>query len=326
MSAALLEVRGLTTWFETRRGIARAVNGVNLSLAAGQALALVGESGSGKSVTASSILRLVAPPGRIVAGEVLLEGTDLLTLSAAQMRAVRGRRVAMIFQDPSTALNPVQTIGAQIVEAIRLHRDVSASTARTLALDLLDRVQIPAPQQRFGDYPHRLSGGMRQRAMIAIAIACEPALLIADEPTTALDVTTQAQILDLLRRLQSSMGLGILLITHDLGVVAELADTVAVMYAGRIVEHGPAMSVFEAPRHPYTAGLLACQNNDDAVLRRLMEIPGTVPSLLDLPTGCAFAPRCRHAVAACRAGVPIMGTGDHAAACLFANTEHMATH
>jgi peptide/nickel transport system ATP-binding protein len=302
----LLQIRGLNTWFHTRRGIVRAVNGVDLTVDRGETVALVGESGSGKSVTAHSILRLVPPPGRIVSGEVLLDGTDLLRLGRRAMRAIRGARVAMVFQEPRTALNPVQTIGAQIVEAVRLHTSLSRRAAWARAVELLELVQIPSPVQRAHDYPHQLSGGMCQRVVIAIALACEPALLIADEPTTALDVTTQNQILALLRDLQQRLGMGILLITHDLGVVAQVADRAAVMYAGRIVESGPTGPLFDAPAHPYTAGLLGALLREAEPGSFLPEIPGSVPLLLDLPPGCAFAPRCAYASPRCRQETPAL--------------------
>jgi peptide/nickel transport system ATP-binding protein len=302
----LLDIRGLETWFDTRAGTVRSVNGVDLSLERGETLALVGESGSGKSVTACSILRLVAASGgRIAGGEILFDGTDLLKLDEAGIRAIRGNRIAMIFQEPLSALNPVQNIGTQIVEAIRLHRDIGARAAWERAVELLALVQIPSPRQRAEEFPHRLSGGMRQRAMIAIALACEPDLLIADEPTTALDVTTQAQILDLLKGLQERLGMALLLITHDLGVVAEVADHVAILYAGRVVEQGPVDDIFTAPAHRYTRGLLDSVRIEELPPgSRLPEIRGMVPSLLALPPGCAFAPRCDSATARCNTERP----------------------
>ena len=313
----LLEVRGLRTWFHTPAGVAKAVDGVDLTLHRGQTLALVGESGSGKSVTAASLLRLVAPPGRIEAGQVLLQGTDLLQLDAAALRRVRGGRIGMVFQDLS-ALNPVQTIGAQIAEAVRLHQpQLGRRAAWDRAVQLLAQVRLPDPQAQAHAVPHRLSGGQRQRALIALALAGEPELLLADEPTTALDVTTQAEILALLAELQRSTGLGLLLITHDLGVVAEVADRAAVMYAGRIVEEGPVAELFAAPRHPYTAGLLASVALEQvAPGSRLPEIGGTVPSLLALPPGCAFAPRCAMASPRCRQAAPLLlQQGGRASAC-----------
>jgi len=317
---ALLEVRGLQTWFDTRAGTARAVDGVDLRVERGETMALVGESGSGKSVTAYSILRLVAQPGRIVGGQVLFDGVDLLKLDQRGIRAVRGKRIGMIFQEPLAALNPVWTIGEQIVEAIRLHRPVSRRAAWARAVELLERVQMPSAAQRAHEYPHRLSGGMRQRAMIAIALACDPDLLIADEPTTALDVTTQAQILALLKELQRELGMGLLLITHDLGVVAEVADRAAVMYAGRVVEEGAVAQLFVQPSHPYTAGLLrSLQVEALAPGARLPEIAGTVPLLTAMPAGCAFAPRCTQAQTGCVVDAPpLTAIGDAQRVACFA--------
>ena len=318
---ALLEVRGLKTWFDTPAGTAKAVDGVDLIVERGETLALVGESGSGKSVTAASLLRLVAPPGRIVAGEVLLDGIDLLKLDARSLRSVRGGRVGMVFQDLS-ALNPVETIGAQIAEAVRLHAPtVTRRAAWARAVELLDRVRMPSPAARAQDVPHRLSGGMRQRALIALALACGPELLIADEPTTALDVTTQAQILALLAELQAEAGMGLLLITHDLGVVAQAADRAAVMYAGRVVETALTEQLFKAPQHPYTAGLIqAVSLSRVAPGTRLPEIGGMVPSLHALPPGCAFAPRCERSVHACTQTAPTLashGTPGQLSACVL---------
>jgi peptide/nickel transport system ATP-binding protein len=325
----LLEVRGLKTWFDTPAGVAKAVDGVDFVVERGQTLALVGESGSGKSVTAASLLRLIAPPGRIVAGEVLLDGVDLLRLDARALRAVRGGRVGMVFQDLS-ALNPVERIGTQIAEAVRLHAPTVTRRAAWLrAVELLERVRMPSPAERARDVPHRLSGGMRQRALIALALACDPVLLIADEPTTALDVTTQAQILALLADLQADVGMGLLLITHDLGVVEQVADRAAVMYAGRVVEEASVDRLFAQPRHPYTAGLIdAVALGKLAPGTRLPEIGGTVPSLLALPPGCAFAPRCGRTVDACERAIPTLqahGTPDQRSACfapLLARTAH----
>jgi peptide/nickel transport system ATP-binding protein len=305
MNAPLLEVRDLVTEFRTRAGVLRAVDGVSFSIDAGETLALVGESGCGKSVTAFSLMRLIAdPPGRIAAGQVLFEGRDLLKLSETGMRAVRGERMAMIFQEPMTSLNPVMTVGEQIVEAIRQHRPVTRRAARDRAVALLEEVRIPDGARRFGEYPHRLSGGMRQRVMIAMALACEPRLLIADEPTTALDVTIQAQVLDLIDALKARLGMAVLLITHDLGVVAQHAQRVAVMYAGRIVEEAAVAELFSAPRHPYTEGLLASIPRPGEAAQRLREIPGLVPSLAEMPPGCAFAPRCHRVLPRCTAGRP----------------------
>lgn len=300
MSTPLLEVRDLQTHFFTRSGLAKAVDGVSFDIAAGETLALVGESGCGKSVTAFSILRLIAdPPGRIVGGSIRFEGRDLLALSGAQMRAVRGNRIAMIFQEPMTALNPVFTIGDQIVEAVLQHRAMDRKAAWRRTVELLERVRIPDASRRANEYPHRLSGGLRQRAMIAMALACEPKLLIADEPTTALDVTIQAQILDLIGELKRETGMGVLLITHDLGVVAQHAQRVAVMYAGRIVEQAPIVELFENPRRPYARGLLASIPKGGAASDRLTEIPGMVPALNAMPRGCAFQPRCPLAFERC---------------------------
>jgi len=300
---SLLEVRNLKTYFATGRGEARSVDDVSFTLEQGETLSLVGESGCGKSVTALSILRLVAPPGRITAGEILFEGRDLLKLSEAEMRAIRGDEIAMIFQDPMTSLNPVYTVGEQIAEVIRLHRKVSKKEAWNQAIEGMKDVAIPAPEVRAKSYPHEMSGGMRQRVMIAMALACDPKLLIADEPTTALDVTIQAQILDLLREMRSAFNLSLLLITHDLGVIAETADHVAVMYAGRIVEYGPIREVFRQPKHPYTQGLLASLPTGKPGTR-LSAIEGTVPILGALPPGCAFNPRCPDRFDRCTTAPP----------------------
>jgi peptide/nickel transport system ATP-binding protein len=317
--SAVLEVRDLRTVFRSEAGTAKAVDGVSLTVGRGETLALVGESGCGKSMTGLSLLRIVPKPyGHIVGGEIRLDGRDLLQLPEAAMRQVRGNELAMIFQEPMTSLNPVFTIANQIVEAIRTHRDVGKREARRQVVELLDQVGIPDAGRRLDDYPHQLSGGMRQRAMIAMAIACKPKLLIADEPTTALDVTVQAQILTLLRRLQDELAMGMILITHDLAVVAETASRVAVMYAGRIVENGTVRDVLRRPQHPYTQGLLqATPHARKAGIRRrkLAEISGLVPSLYDMPPGCAFAPRCPKAQAICRSTVPNLGGGD--VACHF---------
>ena len=298
-SETLLEVTDLRAEFTTAAGTVAAVDGISLTIPRARTTALVGESGCGKSVTALSLMRLIpSPPGHVRSGRVVLyaepdeAGVDLLALAERQMRAVRGRRLAMVFQEPMTSLNPVFTVGAQIVEAIRLHRRLHGRKAWELARDLLDRVGIPDPQHRAREYPHQLSGGMQQRVMIAMALACRPLLLIADEPTTALDVTTQAQILGLLGELQAKSGMSILLITHDLGIVAELADDVYVMYAGRIVEHGPVQTVLARPAHPYTRALLQCAPRLEGVAERLHVIPGNVPDPADYPPGCRFHPRC----------------------------------
>ena len=290
-AAPLLAVEHLTTGFDIDGRFVPAVIDVSFSVSAGETLGLVGESGSGKSLTAFSIMRLVEPPGRIDAGQVTYKGRELGRLSEREMQDVRGGEIALIFQEPMTALNPVFTIGSQIEETLRVHGRATRRTARGRALELLDAVSIPDPARRIREYPHQLSGGLRQRALIAISLACNPSLVIADEPTTALDVTIQAQILDLLRDLQRRMGLALLLITHDLGVVAEMADRVAVMYAGRIVEEAPVRTLFEDPKHPYTRGLMASMPGG-APGTRLRAIQGTVPPLGQLPAGCAFAPRC----------------------------------
>jgi peptide/nickel transport system ATP-binding protein len=318
----VLDVKNLQTVFFTNSGLFRAVDDVSFSVRRGETLAIVGESGCGKSVSALSIMRLVPnPPGRIVGGSVVLEGTDLLELDEAQMRQVRGNRISMIFQEPMTSLNPVMRIGDQITEAVRLHRDMTRQQAWEQAVEMLRLVRIPEPARRALEYPHQLSGGMRQRAMIAMALACRPALLIADEPTTALDVTIQAQILALVLELQQELGMALILITHDLGVVAQTAQRVIVMYAGRKVEEADVEVLFADPRHPYTRGLMASipavpsfQGNADA---RLTEIPGAVPSLISLPEGCAFAPRCSLAIARCREAYPPLQDwgGGHWAAC-----------
>jgi oligopeptide/dipeptide ABC transporter ATP-binding protein len=301
---SLLEVRNLKTYFTAKRGVARSVDDISFTLDRGETLSLVGESGCGKSVTALSIMRLVSPPGRIVDGEVLFEGRDLTKLSEDEMRRIRGDEIAMIFQDPMTSLNPVYTVGNQIAEAIRLHRGVSKREAWNQAIEGMRDVAIPAPQARAQNYPHEMSGGMRQRIMIAMALACDPKLLIADEPTTALDVTIQAQILDLLAELREKRNLALLLITHDLGIVAETSDRVAVMYAGKIVEFTAMRELFRTPRHPYTEGLLRSVPQLDETnvekKRRLHTIEGVVPNPMKLPPGCHFAPRCEHVLEKCR--------------------------
>ncbi len=302
----VLEVRDLRTWFHTEAGVGRAVDGLSFDLGRGETLGLVGESGCGKSLAALSVLRLVAPPGRIEGGRVRLRGRDLLGLDEEEMRGVRGNEIAMIFQEPMTSLNPVLTCGDQIAEAVRRHREVRRQEARERAVDMMRRVGIPAPEQRVDEYPHQLSGGMRQRVMIAMALSCNPEVLIADEPTTALDVTTQAQILDLLQRLQAEFRMAVLLITHDLGVVAEVADRVAVMYAGRIVETAETARLFASPRHPYTRGLLRSVPQLEGPLRRLEVIPGRVPEATDFPGGCRFHPRCPLAEDRCRSQAPVL--------------------
>ena len=297
--SALLEVRDLRTHFFTREGVVRAVDGVSFSVERGRTLGIVGESGCGKSVTALSVMGLIPkPPARIVGGEVMFEGRDLTTLSERELSDVRGDEIAMVFQDPMTSLNPTLTIGTQLVETIRRHTDVSKQEARRRAVDLLEEVQLPKAPQRLKDYPHRLSGGMRQRVMIALALSCNPALLIADEPTTALDVTVQAQVLDLLDELRRSHDMAMIFITHDMGVIAEVADDVVVMYAGQIVEQAPVRALFEQPEHPYTEALLgALPQLEDGAARhaRLTAIPGRPPDLVNPPAGCRFAFRCRYA-------------------------------
>ena len=293
MDTPLLTVRDLKTYFHTADGLARAVDGVSFTLFENQTLALVGESGCGKSVTSMSVLQLVpTPPGEYAGGEILYRGANLLGYSERQMRAIRGGQIAMIFQEPMTSLNPVFTVGEQIVEAILLHQQVNLRQAVVVAEEALHRVGISEPARRLSEYPHQMSGGMKQRVMIAMALACQPKVLIADEPTTALDVTIQAQILELMRGLQSSTSMGIVLITHDLGVVAENADVVAVMYAGRIVEYADVVELFSSPLHPYTRGLLACVPALGAEHQKLATIPGMVPSPTEYPKGCRFAPRC----------------------------------
>jgi oligopeptide/dipeptide ABC transporter ATP-binding protein len=302
----LLEVRNLRTQFPTRAGLVRAVDGVSFYLDKGELLGLVGESGCGKSITALSVMRLISAPGKIVEGEILFDGQDLLKLSDEQMRGMRGDDIAMIFQDPMTSLNPVFTIGDQIGEALRLHRKLSKQDARRATIEAMKEVAIPDPARRVDDYPHQLSGGMRQRVMIAMALACDPKLLIADEPTTALDVTIQAQILELLNELRTTRELAVLLITHDLGVVAEVADRVAVMYTGRIVEESPVEELFARPKHPYTEGLLRSVPKltveEVEKKKRLETIEGMVPSPTALPDGCHFAPRCPHRMPRCTEG------------------------
>ena len=318
----LLEIQGLKTYFHMETGVAKAVDDVSFYIDSGETLGLVGESGCGKSVTSLSIMRLVpSPPGQIDAGRVLFRGNDLLTLSEHQMRSVRGNDIAMIFQEPMTSLNPVFTIGSQIMEAVRLHQGVGRSEARKRTIEMLRLVNISSPEQRIDEYPHQLSGGMRQRAMIAMALSCNPEVLIADEPTTALDVTIQAQIMELLARLQDELSMAILLITHDLGVVAETTRRMSVMYAGIIVEEGTTDSVFKAPAHPYTYGLIESVPRLDVKQGRLPVIKGTVPDPANLPKGCPFNPRCQLADERCRAECPCLesvGPG-HAARCFYSD-------
>ncbi|HZV92594.1 MAG TPA: ABC transporter ATP-binding protein, partial [Caldimonas sp.] len=326
--AALLVVDDLRVEFRTRRGRALVLGGVEFELRGGETLCVVGESGCGKSMTALAILGLVpSPPGRVTGGRIVFQGEDLVQASDARLRDVRGNRISMIFQEPMTSLNPVFSVGEQIAEALRLHAGLDGRAARARAIEMLQQVGIPAPERRVDEYPHQLSGGMRQRVMIAMALACRPDILIADEPTTALDVTVQAQIFDLLRGLQREKGTAILLITHDMGAVAEMADRVVVMYAGRIIEHGSAAQVLQAPAHPYTQGLIDCLPELGSSVAEagggkpapLAEIAGVVPSLWELASGCAFRERCTKAMPRCAADVPPMlavGSADgHGAAC-----------
>jgi peptide/nickel transport system ATP-binding protein len=323
MTAPLLDVKDLKTHFFNEDGVTRAVDGLSFAVAPQETVGIVGESGCGKTVTALSILQLLPPRlGRIIGGRILFEGTDLTKLSEAQLRAVRGNRIGMIFQEPMTSLNPVLSIGHQIAESVRIHKGASASAARARARQMLELVKIPDAARRLDDYPHQFSGGMRQRVMIAMALACDPKMLIADEPTTALDVTIQAQVLKLMLELKAKTGAAIVLITHDLGVVAETCQRVVVMYAGRKVEEAPVRQLFARPAHPYTRGLLAsiARGKAGARAKRLNEIPGMVPSLREPMPGCAFAPRCQFAIDACRQQQPglrpVAGEPQHQAACL----------
>jgi peptide/nickel transport system ATP-binding protein len=323
VAEALLEIRGLKTHFKTDDGMVQAVDGVDLTIERGETLSVVGESGCGKTVTAMTVLKLIAmPPGKIVAGSILWKGRDLVPLDAGEMQHIRSREIAIIFQEPMTSLNPVYTVGDQIAEVVRRHQGLNRREATDRAIEMLRLVHVPAPERRVHDYPHQLSGGMRQRVMIAMAIACSPELLIADEPTTALDVTIQAQILDLLGEMKSRFGMAIMLITHAMGVVAETAQRVAVMYAGRVVEEASVVELFAHPLHPYTQGLIRSIPRLDSTSgkkARLEAITGTVPSLLAPPPGCRFAPRCKFASAACTEAVPDLRTieGDHKVACIL---------
>ena len=316
-SAPLLEVDSLRTWFDTLSGTVRAVDGVSFTVQAGQTLGVVGESGCGKSVTALSILRLLPTPPARHLGAIRYRGSNLLALSEREMRQIRGNRISMIFQEPMTSLNPVLTVGRQIAETVLVHQEVNRAEAMQRAVEMLRLVQIPEPERRAREYPHQLSGGMRQRVMIALALACNPELLIADEPTTALDVTIQAQILDLIKRLQKELGMGVMLITHDLGVVAESCDRVVVMYAGRKVEESSVLALFSQPLHPYTRALMASMPAMNSQLKRLTEIPGMVPSPHELGRGCAFAARCQYAQQRCvDENPPLTSQGeDHVVAC-----------
>jgi oligopeptide transport system ATP-binding protein len=304
--SVLLSVRNLQTQFPTRNGVVHAVDGVSFSLRTGEMLGIVGESGCGKSITGLSILGLVPRPGRITSGQVIFDGRDLCVLPKNEMRSIRGSKIAMIFQDPLAALNPVLSISRQVTEAIRAHRGMSAREAKERAVELLKRVGIPSPEKRIRDYPHQFSGGMRQRVIIASAISCTPQILIADEPTTALDVTVQAQILELMRTVCEESGTSIMLITHSLGIVAGMCREVAVMYAGRIVERGETRKIFANPRHPYTHGLLASTPRMDRVQEKLQPIGGQPPSLVEPPARCQFAPRCRYAIERCWLEIPLL--------------------
>lgn len=315
----LLEVRGLKTWFYTDEGVVKAVNGVNLKIGKGETLGIVGESACGKSVTAFSIMRLIPnPPGKIVGGQILFEGKDIVQLDEPGMREIRGNDIAMIFQEPMTSLNPVYTVGDQIAEVVMLHQKLSKAEAWKVAEEMLEKVGIPEPAKRVTNYPHEMSGGMKQRVMIAMALACKPKLLIADEPTTALDVTIQAQILDLMRRLQEDIGMSIWFITHDLGVIAEIAHQVAVMYASRVVEHTDVNELFANPRHPYTRGLFQSLPHLGSDQDRLTVIPGAVPNPLNHPSGCRFHTRCEYVIDDCKTTEPelVEISPGHQVACL----------
>ena len=316
----LLAVEGLRTWFHTDEGVAKAVDGVTYSVRKGETLGVVGESGCGKSVTALSVMQLVPmPPGKFEGGRILFRGEDLLTKSLEEMQIIRGNEIAMIFQEPMSALNPVYTVGDQIMETVMLHQGLDKKAARVRAIEMLEKVGIPSPEQRVDEYPHQLTGGMRQRVKIAIAMACDPALLSADDPSTALDVTIQAQILDLMRELQDSEGMSMLLITHDLAVVAETAHHVAVMYAGKVVEFAPVEELFAKPQHPYTIGLFRSLPDLAGAGERLQTIPGMVPSAFDFPSGCRFRTRCSIATDRCAAEepplIPLEEGGEHTVAC-----------
>jgi peptide/nickel transport system ATP-binding protein len=330
-ASSLLELRNVQVEFHTRDGTARVLDGINFKLESGETLGIVGESGCGKSMTALTIMGLVpTPPGRIAGGEVLLEGEDLLRADDARLRAVRGNEISMVFQEPMTSLNPVYTVGDQIAETVRLHQGLSRAAATERAVEMLTAVGIPAPDRRVNEYPHQLSGGMRQRVMIAIGLACNPRVLIADEPTTALDVTVQAQIFDLLMDLKEKTGTAIVLITHDMGAIAEMADRVIVMYAGRVVEQGAVDVILNEPLHPYTRGLITCvphlELEPSLERKALKEIPGVVPPLTALGSGCAFAPRCEHATDECRKQAPslISTKSDHEVACWLHRSETAA--
>jgi len=313
----ILQVEGLRTHFFTRKGVVKAVDDVSFALRRGEIMGLVGESGAGKSITGFSILRLIDPPGRIVAGRILLDGEDLLAKSEAEMAAIRGERIGMVFQDPQTSLDPVFSIGYQIGEALAAHHPISRADGRGRAVGMLQRVGIPSPEERLDSYPHQFSGGMRQRVVISIAMAGNPALLIADEPTTALDVTIQAQVLTLMRNLCRERGTAMILITHDMALVGQCCNQIAVMYAGHLVERGPTEAIVRTPRHPYTQGLLRSIPGRQARRKRLAQIPGMMPNLIDLPEGCPFRPRCDQAQAACGSRPPLAEIApSHFAACV----------
>jgi oligopeptide/dipeptide ABC transporter ATP-binding protein len=325
LSKPLLEIKNLKTYFYTDEGISKAVDGVDLVLNRGEILGIIGESGSGKSVTALSIIRLVAsPPGKIISGEIWFEGDNLLAKSADEIRRIRGNEISIIFQEPMTSLNPVLTIGDQIMENIITHQKLNKPRARRQAIEMLKLVGIPSPQKRIDEYPHQLSGGMRQRAMIAMALSCRPKLLIADEPTTALDVTIQAQILDLIRKLRQEIGMAVMMITHDLGVIAETADNVAVAYGGKVLEYGDVVGIFKDPLHPYTRALYnSIPRISDDRKRRLEVIDGMVPNPLDLPEGCSFHPRCKFAGRICSQVVPeLIAIGARRVRCLMFDPTH----
>ena len=317
MAEKILQVKNLKTYFHTEAGLVKAVNEVSFDVEKGKTLGIVGESGCGKSITSLSIMGLVEKPGNIEGGEILFEGEDLLKKTEVQMRAIRGKKIAMIFQEPMTSLNPVYTIGQQLVEALLLHENMTKSEAKERAIEMLKLVKIPLAERRFDEYPHQLSGGMRQRVMIAMALCCNPDMLICDEPTTALDVTIQAQILDLINELKEKLGTSVMMITHDLGVIAEVADDVMVMYAGKVVEYGSADDIFESPKHPYTSGLMNCiPKLTDEDHTRLDVIKGMVPSFDQMPKGCAFCPRCSEAKDICRERMPeLMDVNGHKVRC-----------
>lgn len=304
MTDALLQVRNLQTSFFTELGEVKAVDGVDFDVPPGKTLGIVGESGSGKSITALSILQLIQKPGKITGGSIIFDGIDLLSLPPQEMRKIRGNQISMIFQEPMTSLNPVYTIGNQVAESFIIHQQLSKKQAKERAIEMLKVVGIPSPEKRFNQYPHELSGGMRQRVMIAMALACRPKLLIADEPTTALDVTIQAQILELIKELQKKMNMSVIMISHDLGVIAETCDYVAVMYSGKIVEYSDVKTLFKNPKHPYTTGLLKSLPRHDIEQKQLATIPGVVPNPFSMPAGCAFAPRCPFATDLCRERMP----------------------